>query len=164
MTNTQLNRDAFIKENQTEWVSIGAELKSKRLYLGLSLAEMSRRLGTSTTRIRKFESGKPVYMAGSLEQCYKMALRLEDSNARLNVYEMSIAANDRTSDFMEGLKSDIELHEELGHSTFWEQKILDELIEEERIISGNYDHDEDEFNERIYPTDAEIFGEGEAAE
>src|SRR5690606_36572940 len=69
-------KELFIKENQNEWIEIGNELCDQRIELGITLAEMSRLLGTSTTRIRNFEKGMPVMMANGLKASYKLALEL----------------------------------------------------------------------------------------
>lgn len=72
----KIRKQEFIEEHEEEWLERGLELKNKRLALDISITQLSRMLGTSTSRIRKFESGQPVMMSEHLIRTYKLALEL----------------------------------------------------------------------------------------
>lgn len=57
-----------------EWKANGQQLKRKREALGVSIAELSRMLETSPSRISNLEHGKPVMMSKHLEKAYLLAL------------------------------------------------------------------------------------------
>ena len=82
MENTVLGLDArlrkqeFIEEHEEEWLERGLELKNKRIALDISITQLSKMLGTSTSRLRKFEAGEPIMMADHLISTYKLALEL----------------------------------------------------------------------------------------
>ncbi|MGD6781350.1 hypothetical protein ACQCT3_18110 [Sutcliffiella horikoshii] len=68
------NNQEFIQENQGEWINVGQSLLKKRESLGFTASDISKLLGTSASRIRKFELGQPVMMAKHLERTYRLAL------------------------------------------------------------------------------------------
>ncbi|MEC1772810.1 helix-turn-helix domain-containing protein [Schinkia azotoformans] len=67
-------RARYVQVNHENWKEIGQSLKQQREELGLGITKLAEMLGTSASRIRNFESGKPVQMASHLEQCYKLAI------------------------------------------------------------------------------------------
>jgi transcriptional regulator with XRE-family HTH domain len=84
LTQQQLEREQFIQENQAEWEAKGIQYRDRRIDLGITLREMSIKMGTSSTRIRNFEKGLPVIMPNAIEQSYKMALELLELEMNLD--------------------------------------------------------------------------------
>jgi transcriptional regulator with XRE-family HTH domain len=63
-----------------EWKEIGRRFKEARLQRKLSLDDVARKLGTSGTRIGKFEKGLPVSCAKMVQQSYQLFLDWTDIN------------------------------------------------------------------------------------
>ncbi len=115
-------RQEFITENQTEWKEIGQACKQGREELGLSLAAMSRKLGTSTSRLRNFENGSPVSMAAHLESSYELVLELE-----------------RTKGIKEEIHNEVEVYRDFINDTNLRDSFKSRL---EGIVDiGKYDKD-----------------------
>lgn len=70
----EFDRKRFIEKNQDRWLEIGQGLERQREEMDITLTQLSDILGTSRTRIRKFEKGEPVKMAEHLRRTYQMAL------------------------------------------------------------------------------------------
>lgn len=152
----EVRKERYTALNQNEWAVKGENLKDKRIQLGISLAEMSRKMGTAASRIRNFENGEGVMMAKSLEVFYETILELEEKEQRLRVYETTINNDPLVSDeFMSALKCTIELEQEMNFNITWEEIILNEMIS---LSDMDDDDDDEEMEERLYPTDTEIFG------
>lgn len=67
------SRIEFIKENTAKWQAEGAEHKAKRIACVMTLADLSRMTGFSSSKLRNFENGEPVNHRRAVEQSYKMA-------------------------------------------------------------------------------------------
>ena len=151
----EIRKERYTALNQNEWAIKGENLRDKRIKLGISLAEMSRRMGTATSRIRNFENGDGVMMAKSLEAFYKTILELEEKEksynsvlAKLTVYENTILGDPEVADeFINALKCTIELEQEMDYNTVWEEIILNEVIS---MSDMDDDLEDEEFEERVY--------------
>lgn len=72
MKGNRKRKDEYIQSNYLKWNDEGMVYRQKRKELGLSLRDISERLGTSTTRIRNFEVGEPVSQAEHLKASYNL--------------------------------------------------------------------------------------------
>lgn len=79
------NRMKFIKSNAERWREDGDHCKGLREEWGFSIAELAEHIGVSETKLRKFETGKPVTHAKLLAlsiirffQLYKLQMEIED--------------------------------------------------------------------------------------
>lgn len=73
----------YIKDNEKQWKRIGSKLKKRREALGITLKDMSGRLGCSSSKLRNFENGRPVMVAEMLEKFYTYTLDVEEANRKV---------------------------------------------------------------------------------
>lgn len=66
------DKELFILENAEEWKATGEQHKQIREKLGLTLAAMAKTLGTSASRLSRFEKGLPVQSVNQLIKGYKL--------------------------------------------------------------------------------------------
>ncbi|MGP7815532.1 helix-turn-helix domain-containing protein [Niallia sp. 01092] len=117
-TNYETAKQQFILDNTKEWTQRGQRLKERREKLQISLTSLSKMLGTSTSRIRKFENGEPVTLSKSLESSYQMALEMHELKQPKNMidhihiqhhgggyYTLDLALLDNNSIYLEETKT-----------------------------------------------------------
>lgn len=81
-------REQFLIENYLHWNELGQSFRKKREQHGLSLSRVAEMLGTSASRVRKFEIGAPISLANHLEKSYALLLdHLELHAALLDLRE-----------------------------------------------------------------------------
>lgn len=68
----EARREQFLIENYVRWNEEGMKLRERRFKHGYSLADVEKLLGTSASRIRSFEVGEPVSMAGHLKKSLEL--------------------------------------------------------------------------------------------
>ncbi|MDX8045448.1 helix-turn-helix transcriptional regulator [Gracilibacillus sp. S3-1-1] len=73
MSNEQ-RKEQFLIDNYVKWNEEGQYFRKKRNQLGLTLNRAAELLGTSSTRIRKFEIGEPISMANHLKKTYSLLI------------------------------------------------------------------------------------------
>jgi transcriptional regulator with XRE-family HTH domain len=98
--NYQSWRSRFIAHRVKKWKEVGADFRSAGENMALSLAEVSRRMGTSATRLRNFENGAPVLDAKLIEQSYLNFLDLHAHERKKAVNE----EQSRLSEIVDQLK------------------------------------------------------------
>lgn len=65
-------REAFLQDNYLKWNSEGMAYRKRRLQHGMTLKRVGELLGTSGSRVARFEKGLPVTQAESLKKCYNL--------------------------------------------------------------------------------------------
>jgi DNA-binding XRE family transcriptional regulator len=78
------NRMKYMKSNADKWKDEGEKCKKLREEWSYTVSELAEYLGVSETKIRKFESGKPVTHAKLLSMAYinffkLVSLQVEDT-------------------------------------------------------------------------------------
>lgn len=71
-----LEKEQFIKKTTPEWVKTGAKYKRLRRAHGLTLTKLSRMTGFSSTKLGRFESGKPILNRQVIERSCDMAFQI----------------------------------------------------------------------------------------
>lgn len=77
MTNALLTREQYVAKKAGEWAEKGARFKERRQADGLTLEEVSCKLGISTSTLRRFEMGQPVRSSNIIEKAYEMCFALK---------------------------------------------------------------------------------------
>lgn len=70
------NRMTFMRKNSPDWIAQGQECKELRESFSYGISELAEDLGVSESKIRKFESGKPVTHAKLMVRSYFYFFRL----------------------------------------------------------------------------------------
>jgi DNA-binding XRE family transcriptional regulator len=73
-------RMKFMRDNRDRWQEEGCTLKEMREKNDFTVSELSEYLGVSETKIRKFESGKPVTHARLLSVAYRMFFQMFETS------------------------------------------------------------------------------------
>ncbi len=71
-----LEKEAFIKENTSEWIKTGAKYKRLRMAYGLTMTKLSRMTGFSATKLGCFENGRPILNRRVVQRSYIMVLQI----------------------------------------------------------------------------------------
>ncbi|MEX3710884.1 helix-turn-helix transcriptional regulator [Cytobacillus horneckiae] len=77
MKDSQKRNLVYALINRKDWYQLGQTYKKKRENNDISLTQMARTLGTSPSRLKNFEEGKPVLMSSHLQAVYDLALEVQ---------------------------------------------------------------------------------------
>jgi len=109
-------RKRFLDISRPYWEQAGKRFQKLRESLGLSLNSVSRELGVSASRLRRFENGLAVKDAKLIENAYRMLVRIELAMRALDGQE--------TDEFGEMLKETTKP---------WREEIDRQLFEEDEL-------------------------------
>ncbi|HLR02831.1 MAG TPA: hypothetical protein VK111_08845 [Virgibacillus sp.] len=101
----QMRKENYIRKNYLKWNEEGKTFRDRRMELGLSLRDVGKILGTSATRIRRFEIGDPVSQARHLKASYELLFKHIGMREQLKeLIEMNYPGINITGviDFIEG--------------------------------------------------------------
>src|SRR5690625_1176204 len=91
LMDSEERREKYIKENYVYWNEAGRHFRKEREKRHLSLNEVSELLGTSASRVRRFEIGEPVSQADHLKTVYEMLFDYVDLHHDLfNLWERHV--------------------------------------------------------------------------
>lgn len=77
-------RMEFINDKHFEWKAEGMKFRKRRENLSLSMAKVGQMLGTSKTRIWRFEVGEPISQVEHLKASYNLLLKHIEMNMNIN--------------------------------------------------------------------------------
>lgn len=84
-------KEQWIASQMSEWQNNGMELRYIREYYGVTLTTVSKELGISNARLKRFEQGEPVRDAKLLYAAYFLYLKHKNAMDQITVYESLMA-------------------------------------------------------------------------